>query len=542
MTIPMPGRAVVRRTAIVLSLLFLFTAPGAMFPAARAQAEEESVTFEIRGFEVTGNTVLTEQAVYDALEGFTGPEKLSADVEAARNHLESLYHDMGYPTVLVNIPEQTVDDGLVTMQVIESRIRWVKVTGNRYFTKEKIMSALPSFRSGTILYVPHVKEDLARLNTNPDFTVTPVLKPARELGFIDVELKVEDRLPLHASLEINNRSTHTTSDLRANAMVRYENLWQKEHALSVQYQTAPEAPEEVQVLAVSYVLPSPWAGSHLIALFGVASDSETAFGEGFQVTGKGSLLGARYVIPLDSRDNYYHTFTLGLDYKDFDETLGFGAEEDEEALQTPITYLPLSLAYRGTHAGRTGMTRLDTALNMAFRGIVTDQEEFSIKRRRARGNYLYATLGLERLQDLFWGFGLLGRVDGQIASQPLISNEQYSAGGMESVRGYKENEVMGDHAFHGTLELSAPNLREVFGLKGNVEIVPYGFYDYAWLMLKDVLEGQDKYTEIDGAGVGVRGKLTKHISFRMDWATALKDTDNVRQGDTEVHFQVVLER
>ncbi|MDY6905459.1 MAG: ShlB/FhaC/HecB family hemolysin secretion/activation protein [Thermodesulfobacteriota bacterium] len=541
MTIHVPGRAVSGRIAIIFSLIFMLSAYGAMLSTARAQADEEIVTFEIRGFEVKGNTVLKEQAVYDALKGFTGKGKLSTDVEEARDVLESFYHDMGYPTVLVNIPEQTVDDGLVTMQVIESRIRWVKVTGNRYFTKEKIMAALPSFRSGTILYVPHVKEDLARLNTNPDFKVTPVLKPARELGFIDVELKVEDRLPLHASLETNNRSTHTTSDLRLNAMVRYENLWQKEHALSVQYQTAPEEPEEVQVLAVSYVLPSPWVSSHLIALFGVASDSETAFGEGFQVTGEGELLGARYVIPLDSRGNYYHTFTLGLDYKDFDETLGF-AEGDEEPLKTPVTYLPLSLAYRGSHAGETGMTRLNTSLNMAFRGIVTDQAEFEIKRRRARGNYLYVTLGLERLQDLLWGFELLGKVDGQIASEPLISNEQYSAGGIESVRGYKESEVTGDHAFHGTVELAAPNLWDVFGLNGNVEIIPYGFYDYAWLMSQDVLEGQDKYTDIDGAGMGVRGKLTQYITFRVDWATALTDTDNIQQGDTEVHFQVMVKR
>jgi hemolysin activation/secretion protein len=79
---------------------------------------------------------------------------------------------------------------------------------------------------------------------------------------------------------------------------------------------------------------------------------------------------------------------------------------------------------------------------MSCRSLVADAEEFSNKRYKAKPNYLYATAGVQRNQKLPWGMGLFIKIDGQAADQPLVSNEQYAAGGMESVRGYKEAEAM----------------------------------------------------------------------------------------------------
>jgi len=284
-------------------------------PLAYGQAEDQQPAFEISAFEVEGNTLLLEAEIQSSLAGFAGPSKTAEDVETARDALEGLYHKKGYPTVLVNIPEQTVEEGVVRLRVLESKIRRVKVTGNRYFTMDKILRELPSFRPGEILYVPKVEAELNKVNRNPDFKVAPVLMPGKEAGAIDVELKVKDRLPLHGSVELNNRSSHDTTDLRLNAMIRYDNLWQKEHSISFQYQTSPEDKDEVQVAAGSYVLPAPWKDDHLVALYGIWSDSDTAFGEGFDVVGKGNIFGARYVMPLPSYKLYTHNVTLGLDYK-----------------------------------------------------------------------------------------------------------------------------------------------------------------------------------------------------------------------------------
>ena len=193
----------------------------------------------IYSFDIKGNTLLNPEMLPQALEEFTGDNKSAEDVELARDALEKIYHETGFPTVLVNIPEQTVEDGRVHLEVIESRIKRVLVTGNKYYTMERIKSELPSVQPGKVLYLPKVREDLARLNSSPDLKVGMILIPGRELGLINVELKVEDHLPLHGSLELNNRSSHSTTDLRLNGAIHFDNLWQKSHSLNAQFQVSP---------------------------------------------------------------------------------------------------------------------------------------------------------------------------------------------------------------------------------------------------------------------------------------------------------------
>ena len=83
--------------------------------------------------------------------------------------------------------------------------------------------------------------------------MTPVLRPGKTPGTVEVDLKVKDELPLHGSLELNDRYSTDTSRLRLSAMLRYDNLWQKEHSFSLQYQTAPEKPGEVKVWSGTYL-------------------------------------------------------------------------------------------------------------------------------------------------------------------------------------------------------------------------------------------------------------------------------------------------
>ncbi|RJR22827.1 MAG: ShlB/FhaC/HecB family hemolysin secretion/activation protein [Nitrospiraceae bacterium] len=501
-------------------------------------ADNEDIGFMIRDFEITGNSLLSPLELRAAVMPFTGTGKTVADVEKARDALERLYHNAGYPSVIVNIPEQTLQDNIVKLEVIEGRIGQVKVTGNRYFTSGKVMRDLKSLWPGRIIYLPDVQSDIAFLNRNPDFKVTPSMSPGKKPGTIDIELKVEDRLPLHGSLELNNRASHDTSELRLNAMVRYDNLWQKEHSLSFQYQASPQKIKEAQVLGASYVLPSPWDKDRQLAFYGIWSDSDTAFGEGFKVTGKGEIFGARYVMPLPSYKLYDHNMTLGIDYKHFDQAVGFTTESGETT-ETPVSYLPLSLSYSASLPDELGgTTQFSGGLNLSLRGLGSRETEFEDKRFKARANYLYANLGIQRTQKLPLGMVLFAKVDGQVSDQPLIDNEQYTAGGMDTVRGYKESEASGDNGVHCTLEVSFPDPVETTGIGKWLRTGPYIFYDVAAMSIKSPLPGQDKSTKIEGAGAGVRGSITKNIEYELDWAVALRSTDRIKSGDQRVHFLV----
>lgn len=511
--------------------------------------EAGPVTFEIREIIVEGNTLLHDELLLKEAQPFIGKGKTAQDVEKARTAIEKYYHKKGYPTTLVNIPEQTVEGGVIYLEVIETRIRRVKVSGNRYFTREGLLREMPAFRPGEILYLPQVKEQLARVNRNPDLKVAPILKPGKKLGTIDVEFRVKDKLPLHGELEYNNRTTHTTTDTRLNGVIRYDNLWQKEHGVMVQYQTSPEDTDEVELFIGSYSLPSPINTDHLLSFYGVWSDSETATAGDITVVGEGEVFGVRYRMPLPSYESYIHELTLGLDYKNFEDTLQFGAEADDTT--TPVRYLPVSALYTGVIPDDYGQTGISLGLDFNLRRGSSDVSKFKNKRARSKGNYLILAADLQRDLQLPAGMRLWLQGDYQWADQALISNEQYIAGGVTNVRGYNENEAAGDRAWHVTAELMAPDLGQKAGLGAWLECVPYVFYDVASVELIDALPGEDSHQRLSGAGVGMRGYFLKMFEYQLDWAVALERgpttriqsgagdrDDTIRAGDDEFHFIV----
>jgi hemolysin activation/secretion protein len=524
--------------AVVLVLMALFTNGYA--------SDSEETSFEIKEYIVKGNTLLPYEGITEGLKFYTGQNKTAKDVEEARKYLEGLYHKDGYPTVLVNIPPQEVQEGFVTLEVIESKIGDVRVTGNRYHTKERILGMLPSFRRGNILFVPEVQKEVNKANTGDDLKVTPILMPGSVLGTTDVELKVTDYFPLHGSIELNNRSSHDTSSLRLNGIIHYDNLWQMEHSLTLQYQASPQDTSEVKAFAASYVLPAPWNGDNILAAYWVWSNSQTAFGEGYQMIGKGNVYGIQYAVPLPYYKLYSHSISFGLDYKDMKETQG--SVGGEANVKTPVTYLPFNIGYNANLPDSEGTTRFNAGISTAFRSFVTKESEFEQDRYMARSDYLITKLGAEREQTLPKDTSLYVKVDGQLSSQPLINNEQYSAGGMMNVRGYKESEVLGDNALHGTLELRAPDMLKLPGTtklasyifsKGSPEsrnLTPYIFYDAAMLTIIDPLPGQDKRSSLEGTGLGLRGNLSRYFQFETDYALALKKTDQTKRGDRMLHF------
>ena len=496
--------------------------------------------FAIKAFEVTGNTLFTDDQIRTAVILYTGSNRTAADVEKARDSLEKKYHDAGYPAVMVNIPEQTLQDGIVKLQVIESRIGRVKVTGNRYFTREKMLKDLPSFTPGAILYLPQVQQELSQLNRSQDLKVEPVMSPGKEVGTIDVELRVEDHLPLHGFLELNNRASPDTEPLRLNAAIHYDNLWQREHSLSFQYQISPQNADQVQALSASYTLPAPWQKDDQWAFYGIWSNSNTAFGEGFQIVGKGDIFGTRYVVMLPEYQLYSHTLTLGLDYKSIHQTTPTTTEIAQTTTEDiPVQYTPFSFSYSSSLPDKWGgMSQFGAGLNMNFRSSSNQEMKFETSRYKASANYLVFTASALRMQKLTWGMNLSLKVDGQVADQPLINSEQYTAGGMESVRGYKESEVLGDNALHGMFELSFPDPLGRTAMGKKVQISPFIFYDFASLTIKEALPGQDNSIRLSGSGAGIRGSIAKNLEYELDWSVALRATDQTEKHDQRSYFKV----
>ncbi|MGD0586316.1 MAG: ShlB/FhaC/HecB family hemolysin secretion/activation protein [Oryzomonas sp.] len=510
--------------------------PGTEQPAKQAEAaQSREVTFTIRKFAIEGSNLFSEKELQNQVKRFIGRNKTAADVEGARDALERFFHDQGYPTVVVNIPEQKVESRTIRLEIVENRVGTVTVTGNKWFSTEMIMRDIPSLAPGSVIRIRQVQDEVNRLNKNPDLKVIPEMQPGTVPESVNVALKVQETPPVHGSLELNNRASHDTSDLRLNAALRYDNLWQREHSLSVQYQVAPENPDDIQVASGTYSLPAPWDADDRLVMYGVWSNNNTASAAGFNNLGKGTIVGARTILTLRPVADYNHTLVMGFDYKNFEESVG---QNGSTAVKTPIEYFPFTVAYSASLSDSAGFTSFNAGVNVAFRGAVTNPHEFEDKRFKARGNYIFMTAGAERTQKLPGDFSLLVKVDGQLADQPLISNEEYMAGGMESVRGYWESELAGDNAIHSVVEFGSPNMLKELGKPG-FTLTTYLFYDAAALWVKEPLAGQVALSDIQGTGIGMRGTLYNGFEFQTDVATALRDTSRVAAGDVYYHFKVL---
>lgn len=495
--------------------------------------QQDTNYFDILEFQVQGNTKLSNLQIEAAVYPQMGEKKTIADVEKARETLEKTYHQAGFLTVLVDIPEQDVDKKVVKLNVTEGKVGRLRIKDAQYFTLGRIKELAPSVQEGEVPHFPTVQADMAKLNRTSDKRVTPVLKAGKVFGTVDVDLKVEDSLPVHASLELNDKYSQDTTRLRLSGMVRYDNLWQREHSLSLNFLTSPEDTTEVQVLSANYLMRFD-KSDMLLALYGVKSNSSVATLGGINILGKGTILGVRLIKPLPSVDNYYHSISFGLDYKDFGQTVIFG-----ESFNTPVTYMPLSALYSGTWQDASGITQLTTGTTFGMRGIVADEAEFANKRVGAKPNFFVAKAELNRTQVLPMGFQGFVKVDGQFSGSPLISNEQFLAGGADTVRGYLEAQAAGDQALHSTLELRTPALFSSVAWLQDVKLS--AFYDAAQIRTINPLIGQAGKTLLSGAGLGLRMKAWKRFNLSLDLAAPLKDYAVIKKGDLATHMRVWYE-
>ncbi|MEQ6341181.1 MAG: ShlB/FhaC/HecB family hemolysin secretion/activation protein [Gammaproteobacteria bacterium] len=537
-----------KQISFVLCCVFILAVFPAMAEEKQGQVEssgaEQVLVFDVTEYRVEGNTVLPVIKIEKVLYPHLGTAKKIEDVEKARADLEKAYRDAGYPTVLVDIPEQDVNNRMVRLRVTEGKVEKVRVVGSRYYSQGHILEKFPALTQGGVLYLPDVQKGLGQVNRNADRRVTPILRPGKTPGTVEVDFKVEDKLPLHASLELNNRYSGNTSPLRLTGMVRYDNLWQREHSLSLQYQTAPENTSEVSVLSASYLLPVP-DSDKLIAMYAVRSRSNVAAVGNISVLGQGDIYGVRAILPLPQRDRYFHSLSLGFDYKDFKENVTLlGAD----SIRTPISYLPFSVQYNATIQGDRGVTQADVGLNFALRGLADkridcfgqDVSQFECKRHNAKANYLYLKAGLQRAQKLPLGMTLVARIDGQLADQPLISNEQFGAGGVDSVRGYLMFERLADNGMRGSLELRSRSFAKALSARVD-DFYVLGFLEGAKLRVSQPLPGQLSRFDLSSAGVGARFRGWRHLNMAVDAAVPFTSTAYTTAGDVRFHFRLAYE-
>ena len=527
-----PGAPWLRR----LPVAWLLAGAAAVSAAEPARAPALP-RFDVFQYVVDGNSVLDALAIEAAVSPFLGEGKTLTEVEAARAALEKRYHDAGYMTVVVSIPDQAVDSGEVALHVVEAVVDRLKVKGAEYTLPSAVKAGVPELAEGQVPNFNTLQTQLAALNRGADSRVTPVLRAGKLPGTVEVQLDVDDQLPLHGSVELNNRQTPNTTSERLLASLRYDNLWQLGHSLGLTLQVAPQKPSDARVAALTYVLPTGRA-SDVLSTYWVHSRSDfasLASAPGLGLLGNSDTLGWRYTAPLGAGGDVTQTLAAGIDYKNVQQTV---TVQDGSSTDSPIVYLPLVGTYSAGLSGDQRASTLDLGLTLGLRGLFGNSDaKFNAKRAGASANYLALRAGASHSETLA-RWTLFGRIDSQAASGPLVPTEQMVAGGAESVRGYLEGERAGDMGLRLTLELRTPQYSPA-GSSSAWRIGGLFFIDMARLKTLQPVAPQPALHALRGAGAGLRLSAPRGLMLEADAARALVDGDTTRAQSTRVHARVV---
>jgi hemolysin activation/secretion protein len=508
-------------------------------PLMAAPDETSIVRFDIARFEVEGNTLLPRQLVESTLVPFAGKSRDFGDVQRALEALEERYRQAGFNVVQVGLPEQELTQGVIRLQVIETKIGAVRVEGNREFDAANIRASLPFLREGETPDLSRVSSSLKLANENPARKVALQLQTADKDGEIDAVLKVTDERPWKLMSSLDNTGNKSTGETHLTLQAQHANIANLDHVLSVQYTTTVEHPSKVSVYGAGYHIPLYRLGDS-IDLFASYSDIDSGSVSAgifdLLVSGKGSVFGGRYNHALRRIGELDSRLTAGFDYKAFhNNVLLAGAQ-----LGNDVTVHPLSLAYSGVMPVGTGELSFSvTGVRNIPGGSRGSQADFSRVRSGASASYsiLRYTAGYAYPLPKDWSLRL--NYSGQYSPDALVPGEQFGAGGASSVRGFQERDLSNDRGNLFNAELYTPNLCGSVSMAAT-QCRALVFADAANAARNKALPGEAVNASIASLGLGVRVAMDKYLSLQMDYGRVVDAGLTQAKGDKRLHVRLGL--
>ncbi|MFQ5566194.1 MAG: ShlB/FhaC/HecB family hemolysin secretion/activation protein [Paracoccaceae bacterium] len=443
------------------------------------QREHVGPTFVLRAVELRGNSVFAEGELQAISEPYIGRQVDTADLEDLRRSLTRHYIDAGYVNSGALLPDQTIENGRVVFQIIEGVLGDVEISGDRrlydgYFEDRIRLSAGPP------LNVNDLQRRLRIMLDDPlihrlDAELTPGLRPGE--GRLRLTVEEEPKASLVARLDNALQPSVGGEQIGMDLLLRDLTGFGETVSLS------PSLAEGFIELGGHFQVP---VSAHDTRLFGRMLYSRSRIVEE----------------PFDALDIESKTYEFGIGvsqplYRAPGKTLTASLAHDYRVNKTFLLDNPFSFS-EGAEDGRTAVSALrgmlewvDRSQNqvIALRSVVSLGTGLldSTTHPGARADSEFLSV----LGQAQW-VRRLGESDARVAARAqaqwtgdrLLPMEKFSVGGVNSVRGYREDLQTGDRGWNASLEFQIPiadlpPIVENAG-SGRITVVPFVDAGRAW--------------------------------------------------------------
>jgi len=436
--------------------------------------------------------------------------------------IDKCYAEKGYFLARAYPPPQTIEDGLLAIEVIEGRLGNIEVVGNKHYSESFIKSYFASLKGKSLQYNDFIKA-LMLLNDNSDLVAGAVFEKGKEFGTADVIVRVKDGRPMHLYLNGNNYGRNLTTNVRTGGRFDWGNVITQGDKFSVA-QVVGFPVNALYFTDVSYTVPVNRQGTSLEAAY-LFSKFKIEELTSLHLKGSSNIATLKVNQALLRRRTYSLDFFSYFDYKQIENFV----------LSHRTSYDKLRVLTAGILLDHFDPSRGRDYLNVRFAAGIPNflgglkPVDSQSSRRGGGGRFFILNMDYDRIQQLPKDCYLYLHGSGQLSPSKLTLPEQLYIGGVDTVRGFPLAEALGDSGYYANFEFRFPfpflANKRFFNLnKKWKEIIQFdAFVDNGGVFLQS-----ERNTILWGTGVGVRVNGPWTLALSIDVGFPLNHRDHNR--------------
>jgi hemolysin activation/secretion protein len=405
---------------------------------------DNTKTFPVRKIEITGNTQLPTDMLHAVVAAGEGRDLTLNDLNALADAISDVYHEHGFPLATAYVPAQTIENGVVHIDVAEARYGAVSLNNQSRVSDRVLNNTLAALQSGQPVSEFQLERTLLLMQDIPGAEVSSTLRPGQQVGTSDLLVDVTPQQRVTADAGVDNFGDPYSGRVRGSGSLNINGLFNQGDLLDFSALTTGNGMNYGR-MDYRYLLNGQ--GTTLGAtisgldyhLGGDLSDLES-HGSAFV----GGVVLAQPLIR-NTRGNLYGQ--VEYDFRRLNDNIDIiGLQNDRHTNSVTTTLAGDQLDSAGVTNARLAMTYGVLSANNWQTDIISQLGADTA------GHYVKLSLSLSRLQQFTHRDALYFGFSGQTASKNLDTSEQFYLGGPDSVRGYDVGVLSGSRGYLATIE------------------------------------------------------------------------------------------